>query len=63
MFGRSTYESVIASNVPIIAKFLRVPIRFATYELEGLLAALEVAKGYHEYQRYQERQEKKAPVN
>jgi hypothetical protein len=59
MFGRSTYERVIASNVAIIAKLLRVPIPFATDELEAWLAAVEVAKGYHEYQSYQERQEKR----
>ncbi len=52
VFGRSTLKRIVGSGSgqPMDCAVLRVVILRHTKELEALLAAVQVVKGYHEYE-------------
>jgi hypothetical protein len=50
LFGRSTLEAVVKENRTAKVHQLVVPILQETDELEALIAAVRVAKGYDDYQ-------------
>jgi hypothetical protein len=50
VFGRSTLQSIKAANQSMDCYVIQVAIIQKTLELEALIAAVKVAKGYHEYE-------------
>ncbi len=50
VFGRSTLQGVVGSGRSMELVVLREEILQHTEELEALLAAVQVARGYHEYE-------------
>lgn len=50
VFGRSTLQSMKAANQSMDCYVIEQPILQKTRELEALVAAVQVAKGYHEYE-------------
>lgn len=50
VFGRSTLQAIVQSGVSMVGKVLYVPILQRTLELEALIAAVQVARGYDDYE-------------